>query len=30
VWWRDRLKELGNVREARDLLHTGVYYVEPR
>jgi SAM-dependent methyltransferase len=30
VWWRDRLKELGTVREARDLLHTGVYYVEPR
>lgn len=30
VWWRDRLAELGEVLEARDLLTTGVYFVRPR
>lgn len=29
-WWRDNLRELGRVREARDFLTTGIYYVEPR
>ncbi len=27
VWWRDRLGELGDVVEARDLLGEGVFYV---
>lgn len=30
VWWKDRLASLGVVREARDLIDTGLYYVEPR
>ena len=30
TWWRDALKELGHVTDARDLLSTGVYVVEPR
>lgn len=29
VWWRDNLKEVGEVLEARDLLHTGIYLVRP-
>lgn len=27
--WRDQLSGVGRVRECRDLLHTGVYLVEP-
>lgn len=30
VWWRDLLRELGTVRECRDLQGVGVYLVEPR
>jgi len=30
TWWRDRLATLGHLVECRDLLHAGVYYVEPR
>jgi len=30
VWWRDRLNELGQVEECRDLLNGGLYYVRPR
>lgn len=30
VQWRDQLACLGTVKEARDLLTTGVYLVEPR
>lgn len=26
--WRDQLNALGRVRESRDLLHCGIYYVE--
>jgi len=29
TWWRDALRELGTVVEARDLLHSGVFLVEP-
>jgi 2-polyprenyl-3-methyl-5-hydroxy-6-metoxy-1,4-benzoquinol methylase len=29
VWWRDRLKEFGTLEDARDLGHTGIYYVRP-
>lgn len=29
TWWRDRLAELGNVIEARDLQSSGVYVVTP-
>jgi hypothetical protein len=28
--WRDQLAAIGRVIEARDLLHTGIYLVEPR
>ncbi len=28
TWWRDRLAELGRVREARDLLASGLFVVE--
>ena len=27
VWWRDRLREVGHVKEARDRLHHGVFVV---
>lgn len=27
TWWRDSLRELGQVEDARDLLATGVYWV---
>lgn len=27
TWWRDSLKEVGTVVEARDLLNTGLYWV---
>jgi 2-polyprenyl-3-methyl-5-hydroxy-6-metoxy-1,4-benzoquinol methylase len=27
VWWRDHLKEFGEIVEARDLLNCGVFYV---
>jgi trans-aconitate methyltransferase len=30
VWWRDSLKELGAVTDARDLQHSGVFVVRPR
>ncbi len=30
VTWRDQLAELGTLRESRDLLHTGLFYLEPR
>lgn len=30
TWWRDALAELGQVRDCRDLVTTGVYFVEPR
>lgn len=30
VEWRDQLRAVGVVREARDLLSAGVYYVTPR
>lgn len=30
TWWRDALKELGTVIEARDLIDSGVYLVGPR
>ncbi len=29
TWWRDRLNELGTVRECRDLLSSGVFWVTP-
>ena len=29
TWWRDALKELGTVKECRDLLTTGLYMVAP-
>ena len=29
-WWRDRLRDLGELVEARDLLSSGVYYVRGR
>ena len=28
TWWRDMMRELGTVHEARDLLGNGVFYVE--
>ncbi len=30
VWWRDHLNLLGCVVASRDLIETGVFYVEPR
>jgi 2-polyprenyl-3-methyl-5-hydroxy-6-metoxy-1,4-benzoquinol methylase len=30
VWWRDHLRELGRVVDARDLLSAAVFTVEPR
>ncbi len=27
TWWRDRLRELGTVRECRDMIIKGAYYV---
>jgi SAM-dependent methyltransferase len=30
TWWRDNLREIGRVKEARDLNATGVYLVEPK
>jgi hypothetical protein len=30
VWWRDALRELGTVVEARDLIGNGVFFVRPR
>lgn len=30
LWWRNRLAELGQVVECRDLLNSGVYYVRGR
>lgn len=30
TWWRDRLKELGELVECRDLIDAGVYLVRPR
>jgi methyltransferase family protein len=30
TWWRDRFSTLGRLVESRDLLNSGVYYVEPR
>jgi SAM-dependent methyltransferase len=30
VWWRDSLKELGTVEEARDLVGEAVFFVVPR
>lgn len=30
TWWRDSFKELGTVLEARDLLTTGIFYLEAR
>lgn len=29
-WWRDNIATLGRVVECRDLLHTGLFFVEPR
>jgi len=29
-WWRDHLKELGRVVDARDLIKEGLFLVEPR
>jgi SAM-dependent methyltransferase len=30
AWWRDRLRELGAVVDARDLVGCGVFFVRPR
>jgi SAM-dependent methyltransferase len=30
TWWRDRLRDLGQLVECRDLLVSGVYFVRPR
>jgi hypothetical protein len=30
TWWKDSLSEIGLVTDARDLLHAGTFYVEPR
>lgn len=27
TWWRDRLSEFGEIVDARDLMHAGVFYV---
>lgn len=29
TWWRDNLRALGHVVECRDLVDTGLFYVEP-
>jgi len=30
AWWKDALAEVGRVTDARDLLHSATFYVEPR
>lgn len=30
LWWRDSLREIGQVHEARDLISDAVFYVEPK
>lgn len=30
VWWKAALSEVGRVKEARDLLHTALFYLEPQ
>ena len=30
TWWRDRLGEVGEVLDARDLMHGGVFHVGSR
>lgn len=30
VWWRDSLKELGTVEDARDLINDAVFFVRPK
>jgi hypothetical protein len=30
VWWRDALREMGDVVEARDCHEFGIFYVRPR
>jgi hypothetical protein len=30
TWWKDSLKELGTVTEARDLISNAVFVVKPR
>jgi 2-polyprenyl-3-methyl-5-hydroxy-6-metoxy-1,4-benzoquinol methylase len=30
LWWKASLAEVGTVREARDLLTVGIFYVEPK
>ena len=30
TWWRDSLRELGRVADARDLLHAATFYLEHR
>ena len=30
TWWRDKLKALGDLREARDLIGMGAFYLVPR
>jgi len=29
TWWRDSLSEVGRVADARDLIHTGLFWVTP-
>lgn len=30
VWWRDSLREIGNVTDARDLINSALFFVEPK
>jgi 2-polyprenyl-3-methyl-5-hydroxy-6-metoxy-1,4-benzoquinol methylase len=30
VWWRDSIRELGEIVESRDLISDGVFFVRPR
>jgi hypothetical protein len=30
VWWRDSIKELGAVIEARDMIGAATFFVRPR
>ena len=30
TWWRDRISEIGELIDARDLMNSGVYYVKGR